>query len=186
MADSLPLRFVSEEMNTKFIFILFLLFVLVIYVDKIYAGAGGAMKITSPSFKNNEFIPVKFTCQGEDINPALVIESIPGEAKSLALIVDDPDAPMGTWVHWVVFDIALINRIEESSIPGKQGGNDFGRDDYGGPCPPSGTHRYFFKIYALDKILNLTEGIAKKELKEAMEGHILGQAELIGLYKKTR
>ena len=93
---------------------------------------------------------------------------------------------MGMWVHWVVFDIPLINRIEENSIPGKQGRNDFGRNDYGGPCPPSGTHRYFFKIYALDKILNLTERIAKKELEKAMEGHILGQAELIGLYKKTR
>ncbi|MBU4312523.1 MAG: YbhB/YbcL family Raf kinase inhibitor-like protein [Candidatus Omnitrophica bacterium] len=147
---------------------------------------GVGMKTLSPEFENNGFIPKKFTCQGEDVSPTLIIENIPKETKSLALIVDDPDAPVGTWVHWVVFDIPLINRIEENSIPGKQGRNDFGRKDYGGPCPPSGTHRYFFKIYALDKILNLTEGIARKELEKAMEGHILGQAELIGLYKKTR
>jgi len=147
---------------------------------------GAGMKILSPEFENNGPIPSKFTCQGDDINPPLVIENIPKEAKSLVLIVDDPDAPMVTWVHWVVFDIPLINRIEENSIPGKQGRNDFSRKGYGGPCPPSGTHRYFFKIYALDKILNLSEGIASKELEKAMEGHILEQAELIGLYNKTR
>ena len=144
------------------------------------------MKILSPEFENNGAIPKKFTCQGEDISPALIIEDIPKEAKSLALIVDDPDAPRGMWVHWVVFDIPLIKRIEENSIPGKQGRNDSGRKDYIGPCPPSGTHRYFFKLYALDKILDLTEDITKKELEKAMEGHILGQVELIGLYKKTR
>jgi len=144
------------------------------------------MKILSPEFEHNGFIPAKFTCQGEDISPALIIEGIPTAAKSLALIVDDPDATTGTWVHWVVFDIGLIARIEENSIPGKQGQNDSGRNEYGGPCPPSGTHRYFFKIYALDKKLNLSEGITKQELEKAMAGHILGQAELIGLYKKTR
>ena len=147
---------------------------------------GVGMKISSPEFEHNGLIPKKFTCQGEDTSPALIIEDIPKETKSLALIVDDPDAPMGMWVHWVVFDIPLINRLEENSIPGKQGRNDFGRNNYGGPCPPSGTHRYFFKIYALDKKLNLTEGITKKELEKAMEGRILGQAELIGLYKKTQ
>jgi Raf kinase inhibitor-like YbhB/YbcL family protein len=142
------------------------------------------MKLSSPAFKHNAFIPPKFTCQGEGVNPALLIENIPEKTQSLALIVDDPDAPMGMWVHWVVFDIPLINRIEENSIPGKQGRNDFGRNDYGGPCPPSGTHRYFFKIYALDKMLNLKEGISKPSLEGAMLGHILDQAELIGLYEK--
>jgi len=142
------------------------------------------MNIKSPEFENNTLIPKKFTCQGEDINPALTIEGIPEEAKSLALIVDDPDAPMGMWVHWVVFDIPIVSSMEENSIPGKQGGNDFGRKDYGGPCPPSGTHRYFFKVYALDIELNLKEGISKKDLEAAMEGHILGKAELVGLYKK--
>lgn len=142
------------------------------------------MKLTSPEFAHNNFIPKRFTCEGQDINPALIIEDIPKEAKSLVLIVDDPDAPMGTWVHWVVYDIPIVNRLEEDSIPGKQGNNNFGRKDYGGPCPPSGTHRYFFKIYALDKKLNLNEGISKRVLEEAMEGHILDRAELIGLYKK--
>ena len=142
------------------------------------------MKISSPEFNNNSFIPKKFTCQGEDINPGLIIEGIPKEAKSLALIVDDPDAPIGTWVHWVVFDIPVTNRIEENSIPGKEGTNTAGKRPYHGPCPPSGTHRYFFKIYALDNTLNLGEGAANKELERAMEGHILDKAELIGLYKK--
>ncbi len=142
------------------------------------------MKLTSPEFQNNKSIPAKFTCQGEDISPRLVIEGIPDGTKSLALVVDDPDAPMGTWVHWVVYDIPVTSRIDEDTIPGKQGMNNFGRKDYGGPCPPSGTHRYFFKIYALDKELNLQEGIRKSELEKAMEGHILDNAELIGLYKK--
>lgn len=142
------------------------------------------MKITSPEFKNNEFIPKKFTCDGQDISPALVIEDIPKEAKSLALIMDDPDAPVGLWVHWVVYDIPIIVKVEEDSIPGKQGMNSFGRLNYGGPCPPSGTHRYFFKIYALDKQLGLAEGVDKKTLEKITEGHILAKAELIGLYKR--
>jgi len=143
------------------------------------------MKLTSPEFENNKFIPKKFTCQGDDINPKLVIDSVPGGTQSLALIVDDPDAPMGTWVHWVVYDIDVIPTIEENNIPGEQGINDFGRKNYGGPCPPSGTHRYFFKIYALDKKLGLKEGVKKSDLEKAMQGHILGQAQLIGLYKKV-
>ncbi|MFH1127880.1 MAG: YbhB/YbcL family Raf kinase inhibitor-like protein [Candidatus Omnitrophota bacterium] len=169
-----------------------MIFILLLVFMPVAVGIGNAeergvgMKILSPEFENNGFIPEKFTCQGEDVSPALIIEDIPKEAKSLALIIDDPDAPMGTWVHWVIFDIPLVNRIEENSIPGKQGRNNAGSKDYGGPCPPSGTHRYFFKMYALDKILNLTEGIVKQELEKAMEGHILGQAELIGLYKKTK
>jgi Raf kinase inhibitor-like YbhB/YbcL family protein len=161
---------------------------LVLVVSGAYAcqaeQGGGNMKLTSPAFENNKSIPSKYTCQGEDINPALVIEGIPEGTKSLALIVDDPDAPMGMWVHWVVYDIALIPRIDENSIPGKQGINDFRRKDYGGPCPPSGTHRYFFKLYALDQELGLDEGINKKGLEKAMQAHILQKAELIGLYKK--
>ena len=143
------------------------------------------MKLTSPDFEPGKLIPKKFTCDGDDINPTLMIEGIPTETKSLALIVDDPDAPLGTWVHWVVYDIPVVSRIEENSIPGKQGINDFGRNEYGGPCPPSGTHRYFFKIYALDTELALGEGVDKKALEEAMQGHIVDQAELIGLYKKS-
>ena len=142
------------------------------------------MKLTSPEFANNGFIPQKFTCEGEDINPPLVMESIPAEAKRLALIIDDPDAPVGTFIHWVVYDIPVVSRIEENSIPGKQGINDFRRRNYGGPCPPSGTHRYFFKVYALDERLELAEGINKAGLEKAMEGHLLAKTELIGLYRK--
>ncbi len=142
------------------------------------------MKITSPEFGDNTFIPKEFSCQGANINPSLSLEDIPKEAQSLALIVDDPDAPMGTWVHWVVFDMPIVNRIEKNSVPGRQGINDFGRQNYGGPCPPSGTHRYFFKIYALDRKLDLNEGITKIDLERAMGGHILAKAQLIGLYKR--
>jgi len=144
------------------------------------------MEITSPAFKHNEYMPAKYTCEGEDINPPLIISGIPERTKSLALIMDDPDAPIGVWVHWVVFDITPITRIEEKSVPGKLGTTNSGRKDYHGPCPPSGTHRYFFKIYALDTQLNLKEGITKGQLEKAMQGHILGKAELIGLYKRAR
>ncbi len=143
------------------------------------------MKIKSPEFSNNSYIPSKFTCQGQDVNPELNIEEIPDQTKSMAVIVDDPDAPMGTWVHWVVYDMPVTERIGEGTVPGKQGMNDFGRLSYGGPCPPSGTHRYFFKAYALDRELELDDGISKGELEKAMEGHILDQAELVGLYKRN-
>ncbi len=142
------------------------------------------MRLTSPAFEKGAMIPKKFTCEGEDVNPPLIIEDLPAGTESLALIVDDPDAPRGTWVHWVVYDISKTNRIEEGSVPGKQGMNDFKKKDYGGPCPPSGTHRYFFKLYALDQNLNLKEGKTKKELEAAMEGHILEKAELLGRYRK--
>lgn len=144
----------------------------------------GVMNLSSPEFKNNDFIPRKFTCQGDDVNPALFIENAPKDTKSLSLIVDDPDAPVGTWVHWVVYNIPLASCIEEDSIPGDQAMNDFRRKDYGGPCPPSGIHRYFFKIYALDTKLELKENAGRRELEEAMQGHILDVAELIGLYKR--
>ncbi|MFH1269902.1 MAG: YbhB/YbcL family Raf kinase inhibitor-like protein [Candidatus Omnitrophota bacterium] len=143
------------------------------------------MRLISPEFNNNGVIPKKFTCEGQDINPALIIEDIPRSAKSLALIVDDPDAPMGTWVHWVVYNMPVISRIDEDNIPGEQGINTAGRKDYHGPCPPSGTHRYFFKIYALDAELNLKPGLNKQGLEKAIEGHILEKAELLGLYRKT-
>lgn len=144
------------------------------------------MKLTSPEFGNNGSIPSKFTCEGEDVSPELIADDIPQDAGSLALIVDDPDAPMGTWVHWVVYDMPVISKIDEGAVPGKQGINDFGKKDYGGPCPPSGTHRYFFKIYALDRKLDLDEGIDKKALEKAMDGHILAQAELVGLYQREK
>ncbi len=145
-----------------------------------------AMKLKSPEFKDSQFIPAEFSCEGKDINPVLIIGDIPEESKSLALIVDDPDASMGTWVHWIVFDIPPISRIEENSIPGRQGTNSAGGKNYHGPCPPFGVHRYFFKIYALDTVLNLKEGISKEQLEEAMQGHILANAQLLGLYKKNK
>lgn len=142
------------------------------------------MQIASSAFEDNGFIPDKFSCRGINVNPGLTIDNVPSGAKTLALIIDDPDAPSGDWVHWVVYDIPVTGYIEENSIPGKQGRNDFGDVRYSGPCPPRGVHRYFFKVYALDKELALGEGLTKKELEEAMSGHILGQAQLIGLYQK--
>jgi len=143
------------------------------------------MKITSPAFTHNQMIPRKFTCQGDDLNPALKIDGLPEGTVSLVLINDDPDAPGGTWDHWIVYNIDPISEIAENSEPGVQGKNSWGRNDYGGPCPPSGTHRYFFKLYALDAKLNLPEGAPKAKLEAAMKGHVLAQAELIGLYKKS-
>ena len=142
------------------------------------------MKVTSPSFEHEKMIPKKYTCQGEDVNPRLDIEDIPKDAKSLVLIIDDPDAPRKTFVHWVVFNITPLKSIKERSIPGLQGMNDFQKQSYGGPCPPLGVHRYFFKVYALDGLLSLKEGATKEQLEEAMKGHIIEEAALIGLYQK--
>jgi len=140
------------------------------------------LTIKSPVFENKKSIPSKYTCDGDDVNPPLIIEGIPEGTKSLVLIVDDPDAPMGTWDHWIVWNIPLTNKIEENSVPGTEGLNDFRRHSYGGPCPPSGTHRYFFKVYALDTKLNLDSNSRKKDIEKAMKGHLLAQGELIGLY----
>ncbi len=149
-----------------------------------FAEGGIPMKITSPDFRHNGYMPAKFGCHGQGINPGLNVENVPPSAKSLALIVDDPDAPAGTFVHWVVFDIPVTDKIAEDSIPGKQGVNTTGKPNYVSPCPPSGTHRYIFKIYALDTMLNLGENTNKAALEKAIEGHILDKAELIGLYKR--
>ncbi len=145
------------------------------------------LKISSQAFVHNGYIPARYTCDGNDVNPPLEVANVPGEAKSLALIMDDPDAPIGMWVHWVAWNIDPATReIAEDSIPRSavQGKNDWKRNSYGGPCPPSGVHRYFFKLYALDTRLNLGNGTTKKELEKAMQGHVLGSAELIGLYKR--
>lgn len=145
------------------------------------------LKISSTAFKHNELIPEKYTCDGTDVIPPLAIEGVPESAKSLALIVDDPDAPRGTWVHWVVWNIdPKTKEISSDSVAkgAEQGMNDFKKLDYGGPCPPSGTHRYFFKLYALDTLLSLGKGAAKVDLEKSMEGHVLAQAEVIGLYRK--
>lgn len=155
------------------------------FVNSLTVKGEDHMKLTSPDFSSNEFIPSEFSCKGSGINPALNIQDVPDNVKSLALIVDDPDAPMGTWVHWVVFNIpGEITVIDHDTVPGTQGKNDFKRLEYGGPCPPSGTHHYYFKLYALDADLDLKEGVSKKELLAAMDGHIIEQAELVGLFKK--
>ncbi len=145
------------------------------------------MKLTSSVFENKDLIPSKYTCDGEDVNPPLNISDIPEKTKSLVLIVDDPDAPSGTWDHWIVWNILpSVSKIEENSVPegAVQGMNDFGKQSYGGPCPPSGTHNYHFKLYALDTKLEIESSSKKEEVKEAMEGHILEQAELIGKYQR--
>jgi len=142
------------------------------------------LTITSPAFEKNKLIPSKYTCDGDDVNPPLNIEGIPKETKSLVLIVDDPDASKGTWDHWIVWNIPLTNKIEENSVPGTEGLNDFRKHSYGGPCPPSGTHRYFFKVYALDTKLDLDPNSRKKDIEKAMKDHILAKGELIGLYSR--
>lgn len=145
------------------------------------------MKITSATFKEGEIIPVIYTCKGKDINPSIQIADIPKETKSLALILDDPDAPMGTWVHWVMWNISpSTTQIAENSVPegAIQGKNSWGKNEYGGPCPPSGVHRYFFKIYALDTILSLSASSKKGDLEKAMKGHILAEGQLMGRVKK--
>jgi Raf kinase inhibitor-like YbhB/YbcL family protein len=158
------------------------------------SAAGGAEKgkkvglsISSPAFENNDNIPSRFTCQGQDVNPHLVIRNIPPGTVSLALIVDDPDAPVGIWVHWVMWNIgAKTMEIGENSVPAGcvQGRNDWKRNSYGGPCPPSGTHRYFFRLYALNTDLRINPNSTADDLKKAMKGSIIEEAELVGLYKK--
>ncbi len=145
------------------------------------------LTITSTAFADGAAIPARYTCEGEDISPPLAFGAVPAGAHSLALIVDDPDAPMGTWVHWVVWNIPADTReIGEGSVPAGalQGKNDFKRNSYGGPCPPSGTHRYYFKLYALDTTLNLAATTTKAALEKAMQGHILSQGRLMGTYRR--
>ncbi|MFA6524051.1 MAG: YbhB/YbcL family Raf kinase inhibitor-like protein [Candidatus Paceibacterota bacterium] len=152
------------------------------------------MKIESSAFKNNGELPSKYTCDGEGINPPLSFINVPKEAKSLALIVDDPDIPesvkqsfnIDVWDHWVIFNMSPeVKGIEENTIPaGILGRNTTGNDTYGSPCPPDREHRYFFKLYALDTLLNLQQGSTKKEVLKALEGHIIEEAELIGKYKR--
>ena len=151
-----------------------------------------AFTLTSSAFAEGEPIPVRYTCQGEDVSPPLAWQNAPAATQSFALIVDDPDAPGRTWVHWIVYNLpaethALPEGVTaDTALPGNatQGRNSWGRNDYGGPCPPSGTHRYFFKLYALDGTLDLPAGASKEDVLRAMEGHILAEAQLMGTYHK--
>jgi Raf kinase inhibitor-like YbhB/YbcL family protein len=150
-----------------------------------------ALEITSPSFANGEAIPADFSCDGRDVSPALTWSEPPAGAESFALIMDDPDAPMGTWVHWVVYNIPASTRELEENMPAipelsngiMQGYTSAGTTGYHGPCPPSGTHHYYFKLYALDTMLSLSAKADKKDLLSAMEGHILANGELMGTFK---
>lgn len=147
----------------------------------------GDLRISSAVFVEGGSIPAKYTCDGGDVNPPLTMENVPAGSRSLALIVDDPDAPVGMWVHWVVWNISPATvEIKEGSIPAgaREGKNDWRRNSYGGPCPPSGTHRYFFKLYALDATLNLGPDSSKKDLERAMHGHVIAQAQLMGVYRR--
>ncbi|MCX7909081.1 MAG: YbhB/YbcL family Raf kinase inhibitor-like protein [Ignavibacteria bacterium] len=152
------------------------------------------IKIFSSAFEHEGFIPTKYTCDGENISPALSWKNIPSGTKSIAIINDDPDAPMGTWVHWVIYNISAtatglpenIKPMEKLSDGTLQGRNSWGKIGYGGPCPPSGVHRYFFKIYALDVVLDLKPGASKEELLKAMKGHILAEGQFYGKYSRKR
>jgi len=142
------------------------------------------LKVTSSAFSNMQALPEKHTCKALT-NPPLSISGIPPAAKSLVLIVDDPDAPSGVWNHWLIWNIKPSSKIDEASVPAGaiQGKNDYGNNEYFGPCPPSGsTHRYFFRVYALDTLLSLPEGATRMQLNSAMNGHILAEGELIGIY----
>ncbi|MGC8863059.1 MAG: YbhB/YbcL family Raf kinase inhibitor-like protein [Armatimonadota bacterium] len=156
-------------------------------------GAGSRkMTITSTAFVNGGMIPPKYTADGANVSPPLAFSGVPAGTKTLALICDDPDAPHRTWVHWVLFNLpARVTRLPENVPPlpklpsgALQGRNDFGKIGYGGPAPPSGTHRYFFKVYAVDTVLSLEPGATKDRLLKAMDGHILAQGELVGRYSR--
>ena len=149
--------------------------------------------LKSAAFQHGDNIPAQYTCQGRDISPALSWKGAPAGTKSFALIADDPDAPAGTWTHWVLFNLPAtteslpenVAKTEDLSGGARQGRNDFRRVGYGGPCPPPGKpHRYYFKLYALDMTLNLPAGASKQQVEKAMQGHILAQAELMGKFKR--
>ncbi len=156
-----------------------------------------AFSVTSTAFKEGASIPVKHTCDGADVSPPLAWSGAPAGTGAFALIADDPDAPAGTWVHWVLYDLPgtasqLPENVAKTELPPELGGatqgkNDFRRTGYGGPCPPPGpAHRYFFKLYALDTPLRLKPGAAKQDLEAAMKGHILATAQLMGTYARQK
>lgn len=151
-----------------------------------------SIELTSDVFSEGEMIPSEFTCDGEDISPPLRWKNLPEGTKSIAIVSDDPDAPSGTWVHWVIYNIPADKQGLQQDFPTDeklqdgttQGKNDFGRTGYGGPCPPGGTHRYYFRIYALDTDPLLKPGLTKKELLENIKSHIIDEGELMGRYSR--
>lgn len=155
-------------------------------IDKINSNIEQVLNVSSSAFENEGIIPSEFTCDGQDLSPPLSITNVPKNAKTLSIIMDDPDAPMGTFTHWIVWNIppnkTQFTRGEKFDFA--QGRTSFGTSEYGGPCPPSGTHRYFFKIYALDAKLDLKQGSGVKELQSVMSGHIIAEAILLGKYSR--
>lgn len=174
----------SEIKHYKQYIILFILFLFT--AGNIQANQEAPMKISSSAFVHGKPIPSKYTCSGSDVSPPLAISDVPEGTQSLALIMDDPDAPMGTFVHWVAWNIpSNTKELSEGGKVPNQGKNDFKNNRYGGPCPPPGKpHRYFFKLYALDTKISLPEGASKKQLESAIEGHILEKAELVGTFQR--
>jgi Raf kinase inhibitor-like YbhB/YbcL family protein len=148
-------------------------------------SAAEPMKLTSPDIRPGDYMHSKYTCQSRNISPALEFVNVPDKAKSLAIVVHDPDAPSGDWVHWVVFNIPADQfEIFEGIAPGVEGVNDFGKASWGGPCPPSGVHHYVFDAFALDKELDLKKGATRAELDKAMEGHVLDKTDFVAMYEK--
>jgi Raf kinase inhibitor-like YbhB/YbcL family protein len=153
------------------------------------------MRLSSPNLRDGASIPERFTCDGDDVSPPLVIEDIPDNARSLAIVVDDPDAPSGTFVHWLLWNLPADKREVPEGIPrdrevrqlanARQGTNDFRKIGYGGPCPPRGEHHYRFHLYAVDDELDLNAGANRKELEQALEGHVVAEAELVGTYRRA-
>jgi Raf kinase inhibitor-like YbhB/YbcL family protein len=161
--------------------------------SSVVASEEAEMRIMTPAFKEGEVIPKIFTCDGEDVSPPLSWESAPEGTRSFVLISDDPDAPMGTWVHWVLYNIPPDTTALPQGMPkdaalkdgSRQGVTDFGRPGYGGPCPPKGKpHRYYFKLYALDAVLELEGKPGKKDVEKAMKGHIIAEAQIMGTYQR--
>ncbi len=167
--------------------LVFAVFIIILQLTGREVAGMETLTLSSPAFKHNQMIPIKYTCDGADISPPLLIGNVPPATKSLVLIVDDPDAPAGVWVHWVLWNIdPRTTEIKEGSVPAgaRQGRNDFPQVKYGGPCPPSGTHRYFFKLYALDTTIDSGAGANKAALERSMKNHIIGRVDLIGLYTR--
>ncbi len=144
------------------------------------------LKVYSTVFSHNGHIPPEYTCDGNDINPPIEVNDIPDGTRTLALIMEDPDAPRGVFDHWIVWNISPNEAIAEQTNPGITGLNDFGKTGYGGPCPPSGVHRYFFRVYALDTKLDIVAGADKQALLAAMQGHVLAEGEIMGLYQRKK
>lgn len=159
-----------------------------------FSEGGRKMRITSSAFTDGNMIPAKYTCDGQDISPPLEWKDVPAGTKSFVLISDDPDAPMGTWVHWVAYNIPPdvakldenVKREKEFKNGMRQGSNDWPKIGYGGPCPPSGTHRYYFKLYAIDTMLDIKPGATKTQILDTMKGHVLSEAQIMGRYHRQK